>query len=89
MYSKALEAIENEKPETERRIVLPPAILIAASGRTVEMSQKEYDQAKDELDEDLSWIGELVANPQSPNEPDRMTMEHAMICWNTGIEPQD
>ena len=53
------------------------------------MSQKEYEQAKDELDEQLCWIGELVANPQSPNEPDRMTMEHAMICWNTGIEPQD
>ena len=89
LYSKALEAIENEKPQGQRRIVLPPAILIAASGRTVEMSQKEYEQAKEELDDQLSWIGELVANPQSPDEPDRMTMEHAMICWNTGIEPQD
>ena len=89
LYSKALEAIEAEKPIEERRTVLPPAILIAASGRTVEMSKEYYQQTIDELDEQLVWIGQLAANPQSIDEPDRMTMEHAMVCWNTGIEPQD
>jgi len=89
LYSKALEAIESEKPIEERRTVLPPAILIAASGRTVEMSKEHYQQTKDELDDQLVWIGQLAANPQSTDEPDRMTMEHAMVCWNTGIEPQD
>jgi hypothetical protein len=89
LYSKALEAIESEKPIDERRTVLPPAILIAASGRTVEMAEEYYQQTKDELDEQLVWIGQLAANPQSIDEPDRMTMEHAMVCWNTGIEPQD
>ena len=89
LYSKALEAIEAEKPIEERRTVLPPAILIAASGRTVEMSKEHYQQTIDELDEQLVWIGQLAANPQSIDEPDRMTMEHAMVCWNTGIEPQD
>ena len=42
-----------------------------------------------ELDEQLVWIGQLAANPQSIDEPNRMTMEHATVCWNTGIEPQD
>jgi ATP-dependent exoDNAse (exonuclease V) beta subunit len=89
LYSKALEAIEAEKPIEERRIVLPPAILIAASGRTVEMSKEHYQQTMNELDEQLVWIGQLAANPQSIDEPNRMTMEHATVCWNTGIEPQD
>ncbi len=89
LYSNALEAIENEKPIEERRTVLPPAILIAASGRTVEMSPEQYEQTKGKLADQLSWIGQLAANPQSIDEPDRMTMQHAMVCWNTGIEPQD
>lgn len=89
LYSKALEAIENSKPESQRRIILPPAILIAASGRTIEMSVEEYDLAKERLADQLLWIGELVANPRSEEEPDRMTMEHALVCWNVGIEPQD
>ncbi len=89
LYSKALEAIESEKPIDKRRTVLPPAILIAASGRTVEMSEERYQQTKAELEEQLVWIGQLAANPQSIDEPDRMTIEHAMVCWNTGIEPQD
>ena len=58
------------------------------SGRSVEMSQEEYQQAKLDLAEQLLWIGELVAQPQKPDEPGRMTMEHALVCWNTGIEPQ-
>ena len=89
LYSTALEAIESEKPIEERRTVLPPAILIAASGRTVEMSPEQYEQTKGKLADQLSWIGQLAANPQSIDEPDRMTMQHAMVCWNTGIEPQD
>ena len=89
LYSNALEAIENEKPIEERRTVLPPAILIAASGRTVEMSPEQYEQTKEKLADQLSWIGQLAAKPQSIDEPDRMTMQHAMVCWNTGIEPQD
>ena len=89
LYSKALEAIEQEKPESQRRTILPPAILIAASGRTVEMTQEEYVIAKEQLDDQLVWIGELVANPHNPDEPDRMTMNHAMVCWNSGIEPQE
>ena len=88
LYSQALEAIEDAKPAELRRTVLPPAILIAASGRSVEMSQEEYQQAKLDLADQLLWIGELVAQPQKPDEPGRMTMEHALVCWNTGIEPQ-
>ena len=41
LYSQALEAIESAKPASQRRIILPPAILIAASGRTIEMSEQD------------------------------------------------
>ena len=53
------------------------------------MSAEQYQQTKEELADQLSWISQLAATPQSIDEPDRMTMEHAMICWNTDIEPQD
>ncbi|GIQ99826.1 MAG: hypothetical protein CM15mP8_0240 [Methanobacteriota archaeon] len=87
LYSQALEAIEEAKPAPQRRIILPPGILIAASGRTVEMSADEFKLAKEELTNQLAWIGELAASPKSMEQPDRMTMEHALVCWNTGIEP--
>ena len=89
LYSQALEAIESAKPASKRRIILPPAILIAASGRTIEMSEQDYKLAKEDLTNQLIWIGELVAKPTSKEQPNRMTMEHALVCWNTGIEPLD
>lgn len=85
LYSSALEAIEGEKPAAERRTILPPAILIAASGRTVEMTQGEYEQCKTELAEQLSWIAELSAQPSDPTDSSRMSFEHAMSCWNSEI----
>ena len=35
LYSMALEAIELDKPKGLRRIILPPAILVGASGRSI------------------------------------------------------
>ena len=85
LYSSALEAIENEKPIAERRTILPPAILVAASGRTIEMTQGEYEQCKTELTEQLTWIAELTAQPSDLTDPSRMSFEHAMSCWNSEI----
>ena len=49
LYSHALEIGEMQKPEDKRRGVLPPAILWAATGEMVEMSQIEYELASSEL----------------------------------------
>ena len=85
LYSMALEAIEAEKPIASRRNVLPPAILIAASGKTVEMTENEYNDYKQKLQKHLEWIGELAAQPNSQMDPSRMSFAHAMTCWNRGI----
>jgi superfamily I DNA/RNA helicase len=86
LYSTALEAIEAEKPAAERRIILPPALLIAASGRAIEMTQEEYEQCKSELAEQLSWIAELSAQPSDTTDSSRMSFQHAMSCWNSEIQ---
>ena len=85
LYSSALEAIEAEKPAAQRRSILPPALLIAASGRTVEMTEGEYEQCKTELTEQLTWIAELAAQPSDLTDSSRMSFEHAMSCWNSEI----
>jgi hypothetical protein len=46
LYSMALEAIELDKPIDTRRKILPPSILIGASGRSVELTEQEYVQSK-------------------------------------------
>ena len=86
LYSTALEAIEAEKPAAERRIILPPALLIAASGRAIEMTQDEYERCKSELAEQLSWIAELSAQPSDTTASSRMSFQHAMSCWNSEMQ---
>ena len=49
LYSHALKIGEMQKPEAERRGILPPAILWAATGEMVEMSRDEYEEAGREL----------------------------------------
>jgi len=71
LYSLALEAIEADKPEQERRTILPPAILIGASGRSVELTQSEYQEAKHNLQTHLNWIANLAAEPKIIEEPER------------------
>ena len=69
LYSLALEAIESDKPEPERREILPPAILIAASGRCVELTKEEFEIAKRDLLLHLEWIAKLSAEPSMVEEP--------------------
>ena len=80
LYSLALEAIEQQKPEHERRRVLPPSLLIGASGRMVQLSVKEFEDAKQTLSEHLNWMAQLAATPDVMNEPARMPTESAHIC---------
>ena len=46
LYSVILESSEMLKPEDERRIVLPPAISVGASGKMIRLTDADYEQAK-------------------------------------------
>ena len=61
LYCLALEANEAGKPKDLRRRILPPAILIAASGRMVRMQDEDYENAKSDLHELISWMGHISA----------------------------
>ena len=76
----ALEAIELDKPEELRRIILPPAILVGASGRSIELTLDEYKQAKTDLKNHLLWMAELSAEPTSLQEPGRIEGLDNAIC---------
>jgi hypothetical protein len=80
LYSLALEVIEQQKPESERRRVLPPSLLIGASGRIVQLSAEEFVEAKITLSEHLNWMAQLTATPDVLEEPARLPVESAHIC---------
>ena len=80
LYSMALEAIESDKPQKERRKVLPPSILIGASGRNVELTEKQYETSKQDLQNHLNWIAELAAEPESVVEPERLVGAENSTC---------
>ena len=82
LYSMALEAIESDKPEKERRKILPPSILIGASGRSVELTEKQYEDSKKDLQNHLNWIAELAAEPESVLEPERLEGIQNTTCLN-------
>ena len=80
LYSLALEVIEQQKPEHERRRVLPPSLLIGASGRMVQLSVEEFTEAKITLSEHLNWMAQLTATPDALEEPARLPAESTDIC---------
>jgi len=71
LYSLALQAIEDRKPEDERRTVLPPALLLGANGRLIQLTQSEYDDAIDDLRAHLMWRSAVHLNPLM-EEPERL-----------------
>ena len=80
LYSMALEAIESDKPVDERRKILPPSILIGASGRNVELTEKQYEDSKKDLQNHLNWIAELAAESESVMEPEKLEGAQNPIC---------
>jgi len=82
LYSLALEAIESDKPEQERREILPPAILIAASGRCVELTNEEFTIAKRNLLSHLDWIAKLSAEPSTVEEPESCSSIDGKQCFS-------
>ena len=80
LYSMALEAQEAQRPETLRRHVIPPALLLAASGRMVEMTAEEYVEHRAEAERLMRWKVQLSVDPESIPEPERLPAEAAEPC---------
>ena len=75
LYSVILENSEAQKPSEQRRIILPPAILVGASGKMIRLTDEDYAKAKHELNELLEFMGVLSANPNVVEEPSRINDE--------------
>lgn len=71
LYSLALEAMEANKPEDQRRRVLPPALLLGANGRVIQLNDDQFQKAKDDLRHHLRWRSAVHLNP-SMEEPERL-----------------
>lgn len=78
LYSMALEAIEQRKPKEHRRTVLPPAILIGANGRMVQLTIDEFETSREELLEHLFWRSMLHLNSET-EEPPRLPTD-SKLC---------
>lgn len=80
LYSMALEAQESARPEGQRRRVLPPALLVAASGRLVEMTVDEYTVHRTEAERLMRWKVQVSVDPESVPEPERLPADAAEPC---------
>ena len=80
LYSLGLILEENQKPAAQRRKILPPAILVAASGRMIRMSDEDFQNSLTDLDGLLGWMGEIAAGGDDVKPPNRLPVEAAKTC---------
>ena len=80
LYSLVFRRQEDRKPTDKRREVRPPALLIASTGRFVQMPENMYEEAENELLDLLQWVANLTANPNGTTEPKRLPMEFIDTC---------
>ena len=73
LYSLALEAIESRKPTHLQRQILPPALLLGANGRMVQLSKEAFQQAKEDLENHLAWRASVHLNPDMEAPPQRLS----------------
>ena len=73
LYSLALEAIESRKPTHLQRQILPPALLLGANGRMVQLSEEAFQQAKEDLENHLAWRASVHLNPDLEAPPQRLS----------------
>ena len=74
LYSLALESMEAQKPESQRRTVLPPSLLIGASGRIIQMTSEEYHESKIKFSQHVAWMAQLSAAPETIPEPQEINL---------------
>lgn len=84
LYCLALEENEMIKPEELRRRILPPAILVAASGRMVRMSDHDYHEAKSDLVDLVSWMGYISAVEEGHKPPNCSDPDSCQACKLVG-----
>ena len=80
LYSLALEIGESLKPESQRRLILPPAIQVSASGRMIRMTDDDFEQAKQDLDSLIKWSGEIAASGEGVQPPERLPLAELSTC---------
>ena len=80
LYSLVFRRQEDRKPTDKRREVRPPALLIASTGRFVQMPENMYEEAEKELLDLLQWVANLTANPNGTTEPKRLPLEFIDTC---------
>jgi hypothetical protein len=80
LYSLALEAMESAKPESERREILAPALLIGASGRMVRLTDADYQKEREKLEGHLDWMAQLSVTNSESDEPDKLEVGDIKIC---------
>ena len=80
LYSLVFRRQEERKSAQERREVRPPALLIASTGRLVQMPEKMYEEAEKELLNLLEWMAHLAADPIGVDEPKRLPIESIDTC---------
>jgi hypothetical protein len=80
LYSLVFRRQEERKPSDQRRKIRPPALLIASTGRLVEMPEKMYEEAEKELLNLLDWMANLAADPIGVEEPKRLPLESIDTC---------
>jgi ATP-dependent exoDNAse (exonuclease V) beta subunit len=72
MYSMVLESIEQHKEPSQRRTILPPSILVGASGRMIQLSDEQYTNSKTDILEHLSWRASVLASSDTLETPPRL-----------------
>ena len=80
LYSLVFRRQEERKPAEKRREVRPPALLIASTGRFVQMPEKMYEEAEKELLSLFDWMANLAADPNGVDEPKRLPIEAIDTC---------
>ena len=80
LYSLVLLEQEERKAVEKRREIRPPALLIASTGRLVQMPDTMYKEAKKELLKLLDWMARLAADPNGVDEPKRLPIEALDTC---------
>ena len=81
LYTLALLHQESSKPEEERRHVLPPALLLSASGRVVEMTAEELESSMRTVMEHIEWMTHLSFDPEAHQEPERLPVAQKETCF--------
>jgi len=82
LYTRALQRQESARKDRglPSRIVLPPAILAAATGRLIEMTESEMESALADLDTLLASLADLSLADEEAELPPRLSGSAAAAC---------